>query len=726
MKYISYRVHVSYILGAALLLLVLYSSASALVVSTPVTWSTTTNIQSQTGGYVEVVTGGSVLATARVNMDGQTSNKGITKLILNGGNFTSTVDFKFPDNDTDGGSEIWINSGTFTANKVENLGYRSDRSPALIYIGGGTMILQGYYLTGNQNYDANVWKNDYNLLAQDGYKLVLTARSDLGSGWVQIQGESVPGAGLKSPLDGGKETARWPLWWVDGTEGPFDSYDVYLGTSPSAVLTADNGRGPCDGDDVPGDIDGDCSVDFYDLMHLADQWLGLPSLPSADLTNDTHVNLLDFAAVAGNWLDSNPFQGNQTVKKFKLKDRLVPGKTYYWRVDARNGSTVIPGEIQSFTAAPKWQPDKFVIFIGWTNIDTCSSNKAGYLQLLKDMGINMVMEQATQIQYLAPQYGIQDILYDLPTTQVVARQYENDSRVWAYFQGSEARAEYALSFWSGFHWRCHWAAPSKPSWSDVLSINYGWDRSEVDAFIERWNPELLSFDYYEWRYPQTLVENLEYYRKKTLEHDIPLYSWVEVTTGTGTGSSVEIPIQKIRRSVYMNLLYGVKGISWFTASNIFNKTAGTIANQNNYNRVQAMNVEIKNIGPCLLGLTSTAVYHTGIGTVTKDRSSGADAMVPVPSNHWVQIAEDSFGLGMFQNADGDDYVMVTNRVYTTDGVYRTATVTFKTEVAQVCIFDATAGTWSTLSISGSWPNQQVSFSLNAGSGKLLSVTKTSL
>jgi hypothetical protein len=717
-----------YLLTASLILLMLYSSASALLVNNAQTWtSNPVNIHTLAGhgsyptGTLEIVTGGSVLATNRVNMDGQPSNKGITKLILNGGTFTSTSDFKFTDNNTDGGAEIWVNSGTFTANKVENLDYRSDRAPALIYIGGGTMILtEGWYGSGSTDYDANVWKNDYRLFAQDGYKLIMTTPAPgYGTGSVKIEGQAVAGAAQKSPFDQKTENVRWPLWWADGTGGPFTSYDVYLGTSQTAVQNADNTRGPCNGaGSLLGDIDKDCSVNSDDFMHLVNQWLGLPSWPSADVAGDPNINLPDFAAVSGDWLDSNPFQGNQTAKKFKLKDRLIPGKTYYWRVDARNGSTVIPGEIRSFTAAPKWQPDKFVIFIGWTNIDTCSSNKAGYLQLLENLGINMVMEQATQIQYLDPQYGIQDILYDLPTAQVVARQYENDSRVWAYFQGSEARQEYQLSFWSGFHWRCHWAAPAKPCWSDVLSINYGWDRPEVDAFIERWNPELLSFDYYEWRYPRTLVENLEYYRNKTLENDIPLYSWVEVTTSSGA----EIPIQKIRRSVYMNLLYGVKGISWFTASSIFNKSAGTIANQNNYDRVQEMNVQIKNLGPWLLNLTSTAVYHTGIGTVTKDRSSGADAMVPVPPGHWVQIAEDGFGLGMFQNADGDDYVMVINRVYTDNTSTNTATVKFTTEVTLVEAFDAVAGTWSPLSISGTTPNQQVSLSLKHGAGTLLRIT----
>ena len=298
--------------------------------------------------------------------------------------------------------------------------------------------------------------------------------------------------------------------------------------------------------------------------------------------------------------------------------------------------------------------------------------------------------------------------------------YEDDPRVFGYFQGSEP-SESDLEYWAGYHWKCHWAAPSKPSWTDVQSINYGVSRSYIETFIEMFNPEILVFDFYQWYWWwKTLIENLEYFRKQAIANDIYLYSWVEVDADSSGG---ETNRRRYHYSVYMNLTYGAKGICWFTASKIFNKSNGTIANQGYYDDVQAMNVEINNLGPELLGLTSTAVYHTGMGTEAKDWTGAADPMNPIPFDNWVQIVEAGFGLGMFENAAGDDYVMVMNRDI--DAASRTVMVQFKTEVSQVRIFDATAGTWSTMSISGSAPNQQVSFSTGAGSGKLLSVTKAS-
>jgi hypothetical protein len=55
-----------------------------------------------------------------------------------------------------------------------------------------------------------------------------------------------------------------------------------------------------------GDINRDGSVDSVDLGILVDQWLGAPSSPSADIApdgGDGIVNFLDYAVLAGHWLE---------------------------------------------------------------------------------------------------------------------------------------------------------------------------------------------------------------------------------------------------------------------------------------------------------------------------------------------------------------------------------------------------------------------------------------
>ena len=120
----------------------LCSNASALVIDSNVTWSVRTAILDQTDGFVEIVTGGSLTANARVDHDGGVAPAG--RVILNGGDFTSTVDYKLPDNNTGNPAFMGIYDGTFTANQIESFGLDRD---ATIEIGlDGTMIVQSGYL----------------------------------------------------------------------------------------------------------------------------------------------------------------------------------------------------------------------------------------------------------------------------------------------------------------------------------------------------------------------------------------------------------------------------------------------------------------------------------------------------------------------------------------------------------------------------------------------------
>ena len=54
------------------------------------------------------------------------------------------------------------------------------------------------------------------------------------------------------------------------------------------------------------DLNGDGSVDYLDLVILAEQWLQPSGNPSADLNNDNIVNFADFAIFAPHWMDGPP------------------------------------------------------------------------------------------------------------------------------------------------------------------------------------------------------------------------------------------------------------------------------------------------------------------------------------------------------------------------------------------------------------------------------------
>ena len=121
------------------------------------------------------------------------------------------------------------------------------------------------------------------------------------------------------------------------------SHDVYVGLDYDSVNNASR---------QSGDIDGSGQVDFDDLVIISWQWLQNPVdvEPYADLDDDGKINMVDFSAMANDWLiiGDPALKGNQLVTGYLLED-LVDGNTYYWRIDQLNGPDIAKGQVWSFT-----------------------------------------------------------------------------------------------------------------------------------------------------------------------------------------------------------------------------------------------------------------------------------------------------------------------------------------------------------------------------------------
>ena len=182
----------SFVLGVAVVVAVLASSASAAIISEEVTWDTRTGILDQDGGFVEILTGGHLTANARVDHDGGVAPAG--RVILNGGDLTSTVDYKFPDNNTGNPAFIGIYDGIFSANQFESFGLDRD---ATIEIGlDGTMIVESGYLAdysaqtnSQKRMNLAVLIDTGALYASSGLTLDVL---DLGGGGVQVNAVPEP------------------------------------------------------------------------------------------------------------------------------------------------------------------------------------------------------------------------------------------------------------------------------------------------------------------------------------------------------------------------------------------------------------------------------------------------------------------------------------------------------------------------------------------------------
>ena len=167
----------------SLLMAVWGSSVSAAVISTDTTWANRTGVLDQINGFVEITSGATLTATARVDHDGGIGDAG--RVILNGGNFTSTVDYKLPDNNTGNPAFMGIYDGTFTANKFESFGLARD---ATIEIGAnGIFAVESQYSAVTENdgnrYNVGNLILEGSLYASEGLSLDV---QDLGGGAVQV------------------------------------------------------------------------------------------------------------------------------------------------------------------------------------------------------------------------------------------------------------------------------------------------------------------------------------------------------------------------------------------------------------------------------------------------------------------------------------------------------------------------------------------------------------
>jgi len=136
------------------------------------------------------------------------------------------------------------------------------------------------------------------------------------------------------------------LSWQPGDSAV--SHNVYLGTDLTGVQNATA---------LLGDVNGSGGVDIVDISVLAEQWLKNPSVSSqywADTNDDGYVDFDDLSVMIETWLEFGDgiYRGHYPLNRSNYSaGDLLPGTTYYWRVDEISGSSVWTGNVWSFTTA---------------------------------------------------------------------------------------------------------------------------------------------------------------------------------------------------------------------------------------------------------------------------------------------------------------------------------------------------------------------------------------
>ena len=372
-----------------------------------------------------------------------------------------------------------------------------------------------------------------------------------------------------------------------------------------------------------------------------------------------------------------------------------------------------------FLAVPalgKWEMSEFMIS-AWS-VPSGGQDQAK-AKLLAEAGLNTVMWDADKLD-LCAKHGLKVMV--MKTSPKKAPDISKHPAVWGYYIMDEPLSTDKFPELAKTIKDFRKADPEHVSYINMIPRRGKW----LEEYIESVKPELLSYDYYQWWWGMSgslwgehsgHYAILEQFRKTALDADIPLICWVEsnanpeVEWGGGDGKPPADNEQKLRLSVYTALAYGIKGIQWFTANMMFDKDPLRL---NHCGKgIAAINAELKHLGPVLVKLKSTDVFHTK----------------PVPKgckephqDNWVHIDGEPAGaglvMGLFEDKEKKDYIMVCNRSHHDQ---QQAVIYFRETPKLLEKLDKHTGKWKKISISGA--SRGFAFFLDPGDGELMRIQR---
>ncbi len=378
-----------------------------------------------------------------------------------------------------------------------------------------------------------------------------------------------------------------------------------------------------------------------------------------------------------------------------------------------------------------WQLTEFFIYAGWPLEVDCPDDEA-LVKALADAGFNVIMWDSSKLE-LCRKYNLKLMIdhgqkgWDPPgdsrwanrwreymkkvgpLTPEMAAGHVGDDDVWGYHIFDEPRAE-QFGDMAEQQTVLNEADPTHPVYINLLSGGGDY----LAGFMETVKPNVLSYDFYQWWWGREgHFTNLEQYRAAALSAGIPLFCWVEINANKnaerGGGKPPPDNVVKLRQSVYTNLAYGVKGVEWFTTPTMFDH--GT-ANINSCGRdVVAINAELKKIGPVLVKLKSTDVFHSPpVPAHTRQ----------LPADFWIKTETKDLVLGFFKDNDNikHNYLLIANKSIEQK---LQVVLEFTLPISKVRKFHKLKGKWKTLPIYKTKGVKSVRFFLLPGDGELLKI-----
>lgn len=347
----------------------------------------------------------------------------------------------------------------------------------------------------------------------------------------------------------------------------------------------------------------------------------------------------------------------------------------------------------------KWQLKEFMISTWGAPTDEAST------ALFAESGFNVVMAHIPMLDTLA-KYGIKSIVMGVRPEDVA--KIKDHPAVWGYFVKDEPwnQKDYDEAAAKA-------DAIRKVDSSLPCYVNLGGPIEDHAGYLNTVRPDFLSFDYYQWWWTsplsKTYYSRLESYRKVALEAGLPLISWVESSSdpeGEHKNPDEDNP-QKLRHSVYTNLAYGVKGIQWFTSWLAFIKGEDGVTVRNRTgDDIAAINAELKVLGPVLIRLVSTDVFHT---------SPVTEGCKMLPISFWVSTDNKNVVIGVFKDPKNIEYLLVVNKDWQNANNIK---LEFDSAIKKVEILNKSTGKWKS-----AMKYRGLELPLDMGDGALLRIAR---
>ncbi|HEY1787891.1 MAG TPA: hypothetical protein VGJ73_07030 [Verrucomicrobiae bacterium] len=211
----------------------------------------------------------------------------------------------------------------------------------------------------------------------------------------------------------------------------------------------------------------------------------------------------------------------------------------------------------------------------------------------------------------------------------------------------------------------HDTTPQSPAFVNLFPNYAGPDQlgastyeKYIDDFASTVHPAQLSYDHYALMDDGTLRDgywaNLMQMRAAAQKYNLPFWNIILAVAHF----HYRIPSEAdLRFEVYSSLASGARGIVYYSyfAYKVGNYRGAAIDQFGHatptWNNIQNVNLQIQNLAPTLLNLTSDAVYHFG---KVPSGCQGAGA------NSLIAGMDGDFGVGDFTHFNGTRYVMIVN------------------------------------------------------------------